>query len=91
MDNDIQDILICKCFNHDHQIGVQVLEEGDTKDVIFIPYLTTHLNVFKRIWVAIKYVFKSKDFYRAFDSVILKDEDRQKLATYLKNKENEQE
>jgi hypothetical protein len=48
--------------------------------------LIQHLNFFKRIKVAIKYIFGHKSIYGHFDSFLLKPEDSERLIEHLKKK-----
>jgi len=78
-------ILICACHSFEHQIIFSVLEE-DTPEMSVNTHLITHKNVFKRIWVAIRYVFGYKSRYGEWDEFIFKLENIEDLKTYLINK-----
>jgi hypothetical protein len=55
------DILLCQCGDPAHQ----VLLYYNTKDKLV--YLAVHLfhtnNIFKRIWIALKYIFSNKKVF----------------------------
>lgn len=66
-------VLFCACYASEHQIIIHkdnIFENG-YKEVILEPHLVTHNNIFKRIWVAIKYIFGYKSRYGAWDSIIV--------------------
>ena len=51
-------------------------------------HLIPESNIFKRIWIGIKYIFNHKSRYEYFDEFILKksDADRlQKIINFLKD------
>ena len=74
-------IFICECFSHEHQC----IFWYDKEDEMFLVtvHLTTHDNVFKRIWTAIKYIFGYTSRYGAWDDFVMKPVDQQKLRDYL--------
>lgn len=75
--NEDTDILLCDCFSAEHQIIVNYDKEN--KLVYFSVHLITYQNIFKRIWVAVKYVFGYTSKYGHWDSVILNEQDKDKI------------
>lgn len=66
-------VLICDCGSAEHQIIIHKdkgFSEG-YREVILCPHLITHRNIFKRILIAIKYIFGYKCKYGAWDSLIV--------------------
>jgi hypothetical protein len=46
-------------------------------------------NIFKRIWVAIKYIFGTTEKYGYWDTTILRDDDVPRLIKLLQKAEKE--
>lgn len=83
MDNiEDQKIFICECHSYCHQAIFWYDEEEESLYVTI--HLTTHRNIFKRLWVAIKYVFGYKSNFGEWDEFLFKPEDEEKLRVYLK-------
>ena len=74
-------IFICQCQSLEHQVGFWYDEEDDY--LYCEPHLKTHRNFFKRLWVALKYVFGFRSRYGHWDSTIFEKEDMKKLRDYL--------
>lgn len=62
-------ILICDCHSPEHQI--LIYKDDEYREVTLCPHIITYRNIFKRILVAIKYVFGYKTKYGAWDSIII--------------------
>lgn len=75
---DVQELLTCKCGDPSHQMVI-----GYDLDEFEEVYLSVHLvrehNIFKRIWIAMKYVFGLRSIYGDFDEIILSPLDAPKL------------
>jgi hypothetical protein len=56
------------------------LEEGELYTEV---YLQQYRNVFKRIWIALKYIFGYKCRYGHFDCTIIKKEDYQRFKRLI--------
>jgi len=74
-------IFICECHSYCHQAIFWYDEEDKSLYVTF--HLITYRNVFKRLWVAIKYVCGYKSNFGAWDEFLFKPEDEKKLRDYL--------
>lgn len=72
---------ICECHSLEHQVSFWYDEEDDT--LYCEPHLSTGRNFWKRLWFGIKYAFGYKSRYGAFDEMIFKEEDLDKLYNYL--------
>lgn len=81
------EIFICECGSLEHSYAFWYDEE--TKDIHFMPHLISYRNFFKRIWVAIKYIFGYQCRYGHFDSMIINPEDIKKLRGYFDRSEVE--
>lgn len=77
-----REIFICDCNSLEHSYAFWYDEEEN--ELHFMPHLITYRNIFKRILVAIKYIFGYKSRYGDFDSMIINKEDYEKLKTYMK-------
>lgn len=79
--NYILEYMECKCMSTEHILKFYL----DTKDVELCldVHLANWLPWYKRAWRAVKYVLGYKSKYGDFDSIILKDEDINKLMDLL--------
>lgn len=75
---DVQEMLTCKCGDPSHQMVI-----GYYLDEFEEVYLSVHLvrehNLFKRFWIALKYVFGRRSIYGDFDEIVLSPLDAPKL------------
>lgn len=75
---DVQELLTCKCGDPSHQMVI-----GYNLDEYEEVYLSIHLvrehNIFKRMWVALKYVFGRRSIYGDYDEIVLSEHDAPKL------------
>lgn len=65
------DVLICECNSTEHQIIINY-NKDDNIAYCHI-HLTTHQNLFKRLWVGVRYAFGYKCRYGDWDEFILSD------------------
>ena len=82
---DSQKIFICECGSYCHQTMFWYNKED--KQLHFTTHLITYRNFFKRLWIAIRYVFGYKSNYGDWDTFLFKPLDEAKLLAYL-NKTN---
>lgn len=75
------EIFICECGSLEHSYAFWYDDEFN--DVHFMPHLKQHRNFFKRISIAIKYIFGYKSRYGDFDSMIINPEDIKKIKNYF--------
>ena len=81
------EILICKCHSPEHQILFRWWGDDENGEVYMEVLLNPEYIWWKRIWVAIKYIFGYKCKYGMFDEVILNKKDipkLEKIVEYLK-------
>lgn len=84
--NIVNELFICECNNTEHQLIFSYFL--DNKDVYVSVHLIPEYNIWKRIWMAIKYIFGYKCCYGHFDEFIFKKSDAsrlQKVVDYLKS------
>ena len=79
----------CACLSPDHRLVFQYdLEANELYTEVFI---NSHPSIFKRLWLAIKYIFNSSCRYGHFDCFTSKPEDVKKMRNlfnlYIKNME----
>lgn len=82
-----EEILICKCESPEHQILFRWWDDCDNGDVYMEILLNPEYKWWKRIWIAIKYIFGYKCKYGMFDEIILDKKDipkLEKIIEYLK-------
>ena len=84
-----REIIICECHSTQHQY-IFLYDEDKDKDGNITDrtvYIHTHLNkqpFFKRIWIAIRYIFGYQCRYGAFDEFIIKPSDVDKFKNIVK-------
>lgn len=82
------ELYICKCNNIEHQLIFSHFKDDEDREVYVSVHLTPEWNIWKRIKMAIKYVFGYKCCYGHFDEFIFKKEDAdrlQKVVDFLKS------
>ena len=82
-----QELFICECQDPAHQFIVHGYEFRDEKNVWLCIFLDRDHNIFRRIWMAIKYLLGCHFTYEEFGETIidLNDTDRiQSIVDYLK-------
>lgn len=71
----------CQCYSVEHTL--RFIYDPMYNEICTEVFLGQHRNIFKRIWIAIKYVFGYKCRYGHFDNFMMKSEDCQKLIGLL--------
>lgn len=78
---DQTELFICTCNDVQHQFVVHKLDDEIYIEVLLNP----ERNFFKRIWIAIKYIFGHKSIYGYFDEIIVKPKDIDRLCKILRS------
>ncbi len=75
----------CSCHSDEHTIVFRFFDDkvDDLKELYLSVYLNQYRNVFKRIWIAIKYVFGYKCKYGHWDCWTMVEDDCKRLKTIL--------
>lgn len=87
----VNELFICKCYNTEHQLIFSYFPEDESdepKEVYVSVHLIPEWRLWKRIWIAIKYIFGYRSCYGHFDEFIFKKSDAkrlQKVVDYLKS------
>lgn len=82
----VNELFICQCSNTEHQLIFSYFL--DDKEVYVSVHLTPEYNIWKRVWMAIRYIFGYKCRYGHFDEFIFKKSDAgrlQKVVNFLKD------
>lgn len=83
-----RELLICKCYSPEHQILFRWFgDDLDIGEVYMEVLLNPEYKWWKRVWIAIKYIFGYRCKYGMFDEVVLNKEDipkLEKIIEYLK-------
>lgn len=68
-----RDVIFCSCGSAEHQLLVWHDDEfaDGYREVGLQPHLVTYQNIFKRIFVAIRYIFGYRSKYGHWDSIII--------------------
>ena len=77
MKNDNEILLLCNCSSCEHQLIV--LWNDDDNEVYVNVHLANYDGFLERLWHGLKYAFGYKSKYGAFDEIILRKEDADKL------------
>ena len=86
MEEVINDLFICQCYNTEHQLIFSYFPE-EKGDVYVSVHLTPEYRIWKRIWIAIKYIFGYRSRYGHFDEFVFNKADvnkLQKVVNHLK-------
>lgn len=83
------ELFICQCNNIEHQLIFSYFLDDEDRDVFVSVHLNLECNIWKRIWIAIKYIFGNKCTCGHFDEFIFNKSDAdklQKVVNFLKSK-----
>lgn len=75
--------LECACYSDEHTLKFTLDIDPECVDFYTSVFLNQTNNFFKRIWVALKYVFGYKCKYGHWDCFLLRKEDTTKLIEML--------
>lgn len=75
---DVQELMTCKCGDVSHQLVIGYYLDGP-KEVFLSVHLVRERNMFKRLRVALKYLFGAPSKHGDFDEIILAPQDAPKL------------
>lgn len=79
----------CKCGSDDHTLRFTLDKED--REIYTSVFLNNYRNIFKRLFIAIRYIFGYKCEYGHWDCWIMRNEDVQNLSKMLENFNNEKE
>jgi hypothetical protein len=71
----------CACFSDEHTLKFHW--DADDNQLYTSVYLYHYRNIFKRIWIAIKYVFGYRSKYGHWDCFIMQLKDAERLRSLL--------
>lgn len=71
----------CACFSDEHTLKFSY--DPDENELFTSVYLNQYRNVWKRIWVAVKYVFGYPSKYGHWDCFVMQPEDAERLKALL--------
>ncbi len=75
------EILICDCGSLEHQIVI--IEDEEDHHVYVEIHIKTYKRFLKRLWVGLRYAFGYRSRFGEFDSIIIQQQDHQKLIDLL--------
>ena len=75
----------CSCRSNEHTIIFRFFDDkvDDLKELYLSVYLNQYRNIFKRIWIAIKYVFGYKCKYGHWDCWTMVEDDCKRMKVLL--------
>jgi len=77
----------CACSSSEHTL--KFIYDKEDKELYTSIYLCQYRNIFKRIWVAVKFVFGYRCKFGDFDCFLFKSSDIKELQKLLKRIINE--
>lgn len=78
------ELFICDCEDLSHQFVITYCNDTDDPSISVSVKLTTWLAWYKRLWVAIKYIFKPTTCrFGEYDEIILKPSDAERLQVVV--------
>lgn len=72
----------CQCSSDEHIL--KFIYDEEDKELYTTIYLSQYRNIFKRIWVAVRYIFGYKCKFGMWDCFLFKNEDIKELSELLK-------
>jgi len=75
-----RELFVCACHNLEHQLVLSYFD--DERDVYLSVHLCKH-GFFRRLWIAVRYLFGRRSPYGAFEEIILREEDVNRLNDIL--------
>lgn len=91
IDNNVKmehELFVCQCNNTEHQLIFSYFPDDEDREVYVSVHLTPEYSIWRRIWMAIKYIFGYRSCYEHFDEFIFKHSDAdklQKVVNFLKS------
>jgi hypothetical protein len=82
--NEKPEIFICECYSTEHQLVIKHDPDEKYHNLYLNVHLITYKNIFKRIWVSLKYIFGYKCRYGHWDEFIFNKKDAERLIEILK-------
>ncbi len=75
----------CDCWAREHQVTFSYFEDEDFELGVYIePHLVTYKNIFRRWWVAVKYILAlERSPYGEWDSIMMSGTSLDDLVTFL--------
>ena len=77
------EIFICECHSTEHQLVVRYDPDEEYHNLYIDVHLITYENIFKRIWISLKYIFGYKCRYGHWDEFIFNKNDAERLIEIL--------
>lgn len=77
--------LVCQCSSPEHTI--QFIYSEEDNEIYTNVFLNQYRSFFKRIWIAIKYIFGYKCKYGHWDCFMMRNEDLSKIKKILETNE----
>lgn len=75
-----RELFVCTCGDVQHQLVVSYFD--DEKELYLSTYLAKH-GFFRRLWIAIQYIFGKQSIYGAFEETVLEEKDVIRLNELL--------
>ena len=76
-----KEFFLCHCNSPEHQFILSY--DSEEKEIYITPYLSSYLSFWKRIILAIKYIFGYRSKYGHWDCIILNTKEIKRLYLLL--------
>lgn len=76
-------LITCNCGSDEHQASFSYFPDDEWPELFLSFRLTTYRNLFKRAWVALRYVAGYRCRYGEWDELGMSPRDARKLAEFL--------
>lgn len=77
-----KELFVCDCGDLEHQF---VISKFPDENEIYISVHLSNLTFWKRLIIAVKYIFGKKSIYGSFEEIILNQEEKKRLIKILEN------
>jgi hypothetical protein len=82
----------CRCHSDEHVLkfsfDTEALKNHDIPEMYVSIYLSQYMNIWKRAWIAIKYIFGYRSQYGDWDTFLIKPQDAELLIQMLERYRN---
>ena len=73
-------LVTCDCSCNEHMIEFSYLPDDEWPELYFQFHLSTHRNLFGRVWAAIRYIVGYRCRYGEWDELVLNPKDAKSLV-----------
>lgn len=77
--------IVCECFHDNHTVRLSYFPETDRgpRELSIHYQLIQHQGFFRRVWTALRYIFKRTEPYGHWDCTLIGEEEAKRLLDFL--------